>query len=331
MSFRSSGALAAACLACLSSPVLAHATLAVTEASPNSAYRGTIRIGHGCEGSPTTSVSVTIPEGVIAAKPMPKPGWTLAIETAPYARAYDLYHGTQIREGARTITWSGSALPDEHYDEFVFVARISDAFAPGAAIPFPIVQTCRTGEHRWTEVPAAGQNAQTLKSPAPLVRLVQAGGSAAPALAAAPAGPGGAVQAGPLRIESPWLRATPGGAKVAGGYLRITNTGPEADRLLSVESPIATGGEVHEMSRDGGVMKMREVTGGLAIGPGQTVELKPGGFHLMLTGLTGPLKEGERTAVTLVFARAGRVPVNFPVAGIGAQAAPAGDNPHAHH
>ena len=133
---------------------------------------------------------------------------------------------------------------------------------------------------------------------------------------------GAAVKAGALTIETPWLRATPGGAKVAGGYLRVTNTGSEADRLLSVTSAASGKGEVHEMSSEGGVMKMREVVGGLAIAPGKTVELKPGGFHLMLMDLKQPLKEGETVPVTLVFAVAGKVEVPFPVSAAGARTAP---------
>lgn len=128
--------------------------------------------------------------------------------------------------------------------------------------------------------------------------------------------------AGTLKIEAPWLRATPGGAKVAGGYLRITNTGREPDRLLGGSLPMAAKAEVHEMSMEGAVMKMRPVEGGLAIGPGQTVELKPGGFHLMFMDLTGGLKEGDGVKGTLTFEKAGTVEVHFHVGGIGAQASP---------
>lgn len=311
------GALGAAALLCWSVQAFAHATLAVTEASPNSSYRGAIRVGHGCAGSPTVSVSVQIPQGVINAKPMPKPGWTLKTTRGAYDRTYD-YFGTPMAEGVREITWSGAVLPDDQYDEFVFVGRVTDAFRPGASVPFPIVQTCESGAHNWTELPGPGQSARDLKSPAPAVRIVQAAATTAMP-AAAPA-----ITLGALRIEAPWLRATPGGAKVAGGYLRVTNTGTEPDRLVSASSPVAARGEMHEMSNENGVMKMREVEGGIAVAPGATVELKPGGFHLMLMDLRAPLKEGESAAVTLVFEKAGRVEVTFPVAGMGARNAPAG-------
>ena len=129
--------------------------------------------------------------------------------------------------------------------------------------------------------------------------------------------------AGALRIEAPWIRATPGGAKVAGGYLRITNTGSEPDKLLGASLPVSAKAEVHEMSMEGGVMKMRPVEGGVTLAPGQTLELKPGGFHLMFMDLTSGLKEGEGVKGTLVFEKAGTVEVHFRVGGIGAQAAPA--------
>ena len=95
--------LAATLLLTVSTNVaFSHATLERKEASPNATYRGVIQITHGCEGTPTKRVSVTIPEGVIGAKPMPKPGWTLSLEKAPYAKAYPYYHG-DISEGVKTI------------------------------------------------------------------------------------------------------------------------------------------------------------------------------------------------------------------------------------
>lgn len=147
--------------------------------------------------------------------------------------------------------------------------------------------------------------------------------------AAAQAAPRAQFKAGALVIEQPWLRATPSGAKVAGGYVRITNTGSEPDRLVSTSVPFAARGEVHEMTNEGGVMKMRERERGLEIGPGQSVELKPGGLHLMFMGLTASPKQGDTVRGTLTFARAGTVEVVFAVAPVGA-AAPSAAAPHAH-
>ena len=145
--------------------------------------------------------------------------------------------------------------------------------------------------------------------------------AALPAAAQSPA----AVQAGALRIAEPWSRATPGGATVGAGYLTVENHGAEPDRLLRAESEVADGADLHETATEAGVARMKP-TGGLAVAPHGRLELKPGGYHLMLTGLKRPLKEGERFAATLVFEKAGRVPVTFTVRGIGAGAAA-----HHHH
>jgi copper(I)-binding protein len=150
---------------------------------------------------------------------------------------------------------------------------------------------------------------------------------AAAAQAQAPAPQQATIRAGSLVIEAPWSRATPTGAKVAGGYVRITNSGTEPDRLLRASVDVAGRGELHEMSMQGGVMRMRELEAGLEIKPGQTVELKPGGFHLMFMDLKAGLKEGDAVPGTLVFEKAGTVPVTFRVGGLGAQGAPE----HAHH
>jgi copper(I)-binding protein len=128
------------------------------------------------------------------------------------------------------------------------------------------------------------------------------------------------VKAGDLVISQAWSRATPGGAKVAGGYLTIENKGTAADKLVSVSAAIAGKAEVHEMAMDNGVMKMRLLDKGLAIDPGKTVKLAPGGYHLMLQELKGPFKEGEKVLVTLEFEKAGKVAVSLDVQGVGAQA-----------
>ena len=318
------GAACASALLAVSAPARAHATLAIAEAAPNATYRAVVQINHGCDGSPTRLVRVTVPDGVIAARPMPKPGWTLATTKGAYPKAYPYYHGKTLTEGVREITWSGSSLPDDQFDEFVFTARITDDHAPGATLRFPVVQECEAGQARWVEIPAPGQDAHALKSPAPGVRIVAAASGQAQAQPASQE----PVRAGALVIEAPWSRATPAGAKVAGGYVRVTNTGSDPDRLVRASAEIAGRGEVHEMSNENGVMRMRELERGIEIKPGQTVELKPGGLHLMFMDLKVGLKEGDTVRGTLVFEKAGTVSVAFRVGGLGAQGAPA---EHAHH
>ena len=125
-------------------------------------------------------------------------------------------------------------------------------------------------------------------------------------------------RAGDLVIAGPWARATPKGAPVAGGYLKITNNGSAPDRLIGGSFPGAVKLEVHEMSMANGVMRMRPLAKGLEIGPGATVELKPGGYHLMFLGFKGQLKAGESVKGTLTFEKAGTVEVTYQVAPMGA-------------
>lgn len=132
---------------------------------------------------------------------------------------------------------------------------------------------------------------------------------------------------GPLKLEQPWTRATPAGAKVAGGYLTVTNAGSAPDRLVGGSSEVAGKIEIHEMALKNGVMTMRGLPEGLEIKPGGKAEFKPGGYHLMLMGLKRQLKEGESIKATLVFEKAGPVAVAFSVQSIGARA-PAAAHKH---
>ncbi len=127
------------------------------------------------------------------------------------------------------------------------------------------------------------------------------------------------VKAGDLVISQPWSRATPTGAKVASGYLTIANKGTTPDRLLGGSSDAAAKVDVHEMASNGGVMTMRALDDGLALPPGATVTLAPGGYHLMLNDLKKPLKQGDGMPVTLKFEKAGDVAVTFNVLGVGAK------------
>src|SRR6201999_1751337 len=131
------------------------------------------------------------------------------------------------------------------------------------------------------------------------------------------------VKAGDLVITQAWSRATPGGAKIGSGYLTIENKGSAPDRLVGVSADVAGKVEVHEMATKDGVMTMRPLETGLAIDPGKTVKLAPGGNHLMLFDLKRPLKQGDKVPVTLEFEKAGKVNVSLDVQGVGAQG-PAG-------
>jgi copper(I)-binding protein len=135
------------------------------------------------------------------------------------------------------------------------------------------------------------------------------------------------VKAGDLVITQVWSRATPGGAKIAGGYLTIENKGAVADRLIGGSGDIAGKVEVHEMAMNNGVMTMRPLDKGLAIEPGKTVKLAPGGYHLMLMDLKGPLKQGDKVPLVLEFEKAGKVSLSLDVESVGAQAPAGGEHP----
>src|SRR6266581_2992802 len=134
------------------------------------------------------------------------------------------------------------------------------------------------------------------------------------------------VKAGDLVITQAWSRATPGGAKIAGGYLTIQNKGSAADRLIGGSADVADKVQVHEMATTNGVMTMRPLDKGLPIEPGKTVRLAPGGHHLMLLDLKSPLKQGDKVPVTLEFEKAGKVKLTFDVEGVGAQGPAGGGN-----
>ncbi len=125
--------------------------------------------------------------------------------------------------------------------------------------------------------------------------------------------------AGGLEIGGPWARATPKGATVGAGYLTITNKGTEPDRLIGGSAAPASRFEVHTTVMENGVARMRQVNG-LEIKPGETVELKPGGMHVMLMGLKQPLTNGQTVKGTLVFEKAGTVAIEFAVQAVGAPA-----------
>ena len=137
---------------------------------------------------------------------------------------------------------------------------------------------------------------------------------------------GDEIRAGDLVISQAWSRATPGGAKVGGGYLTIENKGTAPDRLISGSAEVAAKVQVHEMSMNNGVMTMRPLEAGVVIEPGKMIKLAPGGFHLMLLDLKSPLKQGDKLPITLEFEKAGKVSIVLDVQGIGAMGPAASDH-----
>ncbi len=287
----------------------AHASLE-TSTAPEGAYKAVMRIPHGCDGQPTHTVRISIPEGYVGVKPMPKAGWTVEIETGDYARTYQL-HGKSVSSGVKAVTWSGGELPDEFYDEFVVRGTLAGVEA-GQALYFDTLQRCANGEVAWNERPADGQDPHSLDHPAPAVTIAESSphnghGHHAPAAHEA------AIVAGELEISAAWAKAMLPRQPAGGGYVTIANKGGEPDRLVAASSPAAGMVEVHTMEVVNDVMTMRPLEGGLEIPAGGSVELKPGGLHLMFMKVSEPFREGVSVPVTLEFEKAGTVQVNLPV------------------
>lgn len=130
------------------------------------------------------------------------------------------------------------------------------------------------------------------------------------------------IKIGDLVITGAFTRATLPKAPVGGGYFTVKNSGAADDRLVAVSSPVAKEGQIHEMAMVGDVMNMQQLSDGLAIPAGETVELKPGGYHLMLMGLSEQLVEGETIPLTLTFETAGEITIDLPIAATAATGAP---------
>ncbi|MDT8311299.1 MAG: YcnI family protein [Methylophaga sp.] len=159
--------------------VQAHASLEKTEAESGSYYKGVMGIGHGCDGSATTKVTIEIPDGVRGVKPMPKAGWQLDIVKQQLAKPYES-HGKTVVEDVRKITWYGNTLAHAHYDEFVFKGQI--AVGNSSKLYFPVRQECVIGELNWNQTPEsmaadhASHGAMKLEYPAPLVTVIDGQG-----------------------------------------------------------------------------------------------------------------------------------------------------------
>ena len=159
--------LVAACaLSMGASAAFSHVTLQDQAAAAGAGYRGVLRVGHGCAGAPTTSITVTMPAGFNGAQPLVKAGWSVSTKVGKLDQPYEM-HGTKYTEGVQEITWTAkgaeNALPDAFADEFVF--RGTTPKKPGT-LWFKVVQGCDKGSNAWVEIPAAGQDAHSLKSPA---------------------------------------------------------------------------------------------------------------------------------------------------------------------
>lgn len=148
-----------------------HVTANPGEAVADSFAKFDLRVGHGCDGSPTTKLTVKIPDGVTSVAPQVVPGWRIATKMGKLAEPVEL-HGEKITEGVREVSWTGGLLPEGQMTEFGLSVHVPDK--PGTVLYFPAVQTCERGVHRWIQIPEQDQDPFELEEPAPFVRLVSA-------------------------------------------------------------------------------------------------------------------------------------------------------------
>lgn len=296
----------------LAIPALAHVVLTEPSAVAGSYYKAALRVGHGCDGSATTGLRVSLPAGFEGPKPQPKPGWNITTRKAKLDQPYTS-HGKTVSEEVVEIQWSAvsreSALPDGQFDEFAFTTRLPEQ--PGAAW-IKVLQTCDKGQLDWSEVPAAGTSTKGLKTPAALLDIKPA------------------TLAQPVTVSKAWARATVPGQKASGAFMTLLSA--DGARLLGIKTPQASVAEIHEMKMDGDVMKMKPVTA-LDLPAGQAVELKPGGYHLMLMDLKAPLNPGASLPLTLNLQDAKgqkfQIELSVPVA-LQAPGGPAAEPHHSH-
>ena len=240
---------------------MAHVTLPPGGAAAGSDYEAAFRVGHACEGAKATT------------------GITVQLPDGFAFSDAQARKGWALSNSGREVAWKaqtpGDALPATERAEFIVRGKLTTQPGP---LYFKVLQTCDTGSADWAQLPTSG----TEKQAYPAARL----DVLAPGVAA-------------VDVRDAWVRQTVPGQSGTGAFMKLT--APAGARLVSVSTPVAGVAEVHEMKLDGDTMRMRAVQGGLALPPRQTVELKPSGYHLMLTDLKQPLPKGSSVPVTLRF------------------------------
>ncbi|MDB5870393.1 MAG: hypothetical protein JWP96_2725 [Polaromonas sp.] len=282
--------IAACALSAMATASFSHISLEQASAPAGSSYKAVFQVGHGCQGAATTGISVQIPAGFQGAKPSPKAGWTVSIKRDKLAKPYDS-HGKQVTEDVSVVSWTAAgkdaALPDAHFDEFMLRGKLPEA---AGQLAFKVLQTCESGRIDWSEMPAPGASAKSLKAPALLLEVTAKGQVAE---LTQPVRPGQ-----PVQVKDAWVRTAVPGQQGTGAFMTLT--AKAATRLVGLSSPVAGVAEVHEMKMEGDVMRMRALPG-LDLPAGKPVQLKSGGFHIMLMDLKQPLPKGGTVPLTLLF------------------------------
>ena len=277
--------IAACALTLWASTAFGHIVLETKAAQVGTDYQAAFMVEHGCAGSPTNTVDVQIPAGFEGALPVAKPGWSVAVGRSKLVKPY-VSNGKSISEDVTRITWTATgkefALPEGKREKFEMTGKL--AAAPGP-LWFKVLQGCETGSNNWVQIPSMGTSTSGLKNPAAFLNV-----AAGPVAAVAPAQP--------VQVAGAWVRSTVPGQKGTGAFMQITAR--QGLRLVGVTSPLAAVSEVHEMKMEGDVMRMRQISG-VDLPAGVAVELKPGGYHVMLLDLKQPVLPNSTVPLTLLF------------------------------
>jgi len=273
----------------------AHVSLPAGGATAGDSYAAAFRVGHACSNARSTT------------------GITVRIPEGFQVQKAEPRPGWTLATAPGTVTWRAesaqAALPATERAEFVVTGKLP---AKPGTLWFKVLQSCDVGSADWAEVPAAA----TDKPAFPAARL----DVLAPGVAA-------------VEVRDAWVRFAVKGQSGTGAFMTLA--APSGARLVGVTTPVAGLAEVHEMKMEGDVMRMRPVAGGLELPPRQPVELKPSGYHVMLTDLKKPLVVGDTVPLELAFVdRAGRkavARVEAPVrAGAAGSAGDAASSAHRH-
>lgn len=245
----------------------AHVTLPRGGATVGSDYDAAFRVGHACEGAKaTTGLAVRLPKGFILSDAQARKGWKLDV---------------QKKAGDGEVRWTAespqTALPASERAEFVLRGKVPST--PGT-LWFKVQQTCDVGSVDWAEIPASGLSTAGLKTPAARLDVVAQGVAT-------------------VDVRDGWVRPSVPGQSGTGAFMKLT--APTGGRLVGISTPAAGVAEIHEMKMEGDTMRMRELPRGLELPAGQTVELKPGGYHVMMMDLKQALAKGATVPVTLRF------------------------------
>jgi uncharacterized protein YcnI len=166
-------------------PALAHVSISPSEAEAGAYAVLTVSVPHGCDGSPTTTVAIQVPEPILAVTPTRNPLWRVEKVMEKLQEPVTDSHGTKVTERVGQVVYSArTPLPEGYRDAFQLSLRMPET--AGETLVFPVVQSCKRGETAWIETAEAGGDAHELEAPAPTVTLVEAQGDEHSAMEAKP-------------------------------------------------------------------------------------------------------------------------------------------------